>query len=611
VDYTTVLGIPYDLPIIGYGSGVVNILRLWSSRATESFDLEAFNRGGYLEAVREKAMSETVSQVLYPADEIERGRHLRLVQQYFFVASTLADVMRRYDRDYDTLDQLPDKVGIQLNDTHPSLAVAEWMRVLVDERDVPWDRAWEMTRSICGYTNHTLLPEALEVWPVTMFERWLPRHLEIIYEINHRFLRTVASRWPGDSARCRRMSLIQEDAPKSVRMAHLAFVGSHKVNGVAELHSRLLRTSVLPDFAEMYPEKMINVTNGITPRRWLKVCNSGLAGVITQRIGDGWVCDLGQLKKLADFADDPELQWEFRRVKKANKERLAALGLRMGIVRLPVDSLFDVQVKRLHEYKRQLLNVLHVVMLYHEMLADPERRVPRVVLFAAKAAPSYHRAKLIIKLIHDVARTIDSDPRIGGRLRVAFMPSYRVSLAEVIIPAADLSEQISTAGMEASGTGNMKFALNGALTIGTLDGANIEIREAVGAENFFLFGLKSEQVAEQRGRYNPWFVYNTNPAVHRALDAIANGEFNHSEPGLYRQVRDWLTHEGDRYMLLADIESYVETQRQVDNLWHDQAAWTRAAILNVANMGFFSSDRAVTEYAERIWGIKPIDTQSI
>ncbi len=606
VDYTTLLGVPYDIPIVGYGNGIVNILRLWASRATESFDLEAFNRGGYLEAVREKVMSETVCQVLYPADETQHGRHLRLVQQYFFVACTLSDIMRRYDRDHETLDQLPAKVSLQLNDTHPSLAVAELMRLLVDERDVPWDQAWEMTTAICGYTNHTLMPEALEVWPVAMFERYLPRHLEIIFEINHRFLQSVMRRWPGDDGRTRRMSLIQEDPPQSVRMAHLAIVGSHKVNGVAELHSDLVRTKLVPDFAEMWPERMTNVTNGVTPRRWLKTCNPGLADAITRRIGDGWVENLARLKELVRFADDPEFQDEFRRIKKANKQRLAALALRLGVGKLSTDSLFDVQVKRLHEYKRQLLNILHVVMLYQEMLADPGARVPRVVLFAAKAAPSYHRAKLIIKLIHDVARTIHADTRIGGALRVAFLPNYRVSLAEVMVPAADLSEQISTAGMEASGTGNMKFAMNGALTIGTLDGANVEIRRAVGEDNFFLFGLTADEVADRKRDYNPWFIYNSNPAVHRALNAIADGEFNPAEPVLYQQVRDWLTSEGDPYMILADIESYAEAQRRVDALWVDPAAWTRAAILNVANMGHFSSDRAVREYAENIWGIKPV-----
>ncbi|HPD28846.1 MAG TPA: glycogen/starch/alpha-glucan phosphorylase [Phycisphaerae bacterium] len=606
VGYHTVVGIPYDIPMVGYGGRAVNILRLWASSASEMLNLEAFNQGGYLEAVREKVMNETISKVLYPADQTQRGRHLRLVQQYFFVACTLADILRRYDRDHDTIDDLPNKVAIHLNDTHPSIAIAEMMRILVDDRGLDWDRAWEMTQAIFAYTNHTLLPEALETWPVWMFEQWLPRHLQIIYEINKRFLEQVDRRWPGDDGRKRRMSLIQEDNPRSIRMAHLAIVGSHTVNGVAELHSRLIRQTLVPDFAELWPDRFTNVTNGITPRRWLKAANPGLAAAITRRLGEDWVCDLNQLKGLTRYADDPEFQDEFRQVKQANKRRLCEHVLRTAGVNLLVDSLFDVQSKRLHEYKRQLLNILHVVMLYHEMLSRPQARVPRAFIFAAKAAPSYHRAKLIIKLIHDVARTINADKRLDGRLRVVFVPDYCVSVAEIMVPAADLSEQISTAGMEASGTGNMKFALNGALTIGTLDGANIEIREAVGAENFFLFGLTAEEVAELRPRYNPWEVYHSNPAVRQALDGVADGEFNPEQPHLFKQVRDWLTSEGDRYMLLADIESYAEAQRRVDALWRDPAAWTRKAILNVANMGKFSSDRSVNEYAQRIWNTSPV-----
>jgi starch phosphorylase len=606
VGYHTVVGVPYDIPMVGYGGRAVNILRLWASSASEMLNLEAFNQGGYLEAVREKVLNETISKVLYPADQTQRGRHLRLVQQYFFVACTLADILRRYDRDHDTIDDLPNKVAIHLNDTHPSIAVAEMMRILVDDRGLGWDQAWEMTQAIFAYTNHTLLPEALETWPVWMFEQWLPRHLQIIYEINKRFLEQVDRRWPGDDGRKRRMSLIQEDEPRSIRMAHLAIVGSHTINGVAELHSRLIRQRLVPDFAELWPDRFTNVTNGITPRRWLKAANPGLAAAITRRLGEDWVCDLNQLKGLIRYADDPEFQDEFRRIKQANKRRLCEHVLRTAGVILPADSLFDVQSKRLHEYKRQLLNILHVVMLYHEMLARPQERVSRVFIFAAKAAPSYRRAKLIIKLIHDVARTINSDKRLDGRLRVAFVPDYCVSVAEIMVPAADLSEQISTAGMEASGTGNMKFALNGALTIGTLDGANIEIREAVGAENFFLFGLTAEQVAERRSRYNPWEVYHANPIVRQALDAIADGAFSPQEPHLFKQVRDWLTSEGDRYMLLADIESYAETQRRVDALWRDPVAWTRTAILNVARMGKFSSDRSVSEYAQRIWNTSPV-----
>ncbi|MFO0840366.1 MAG: glycogen/starch/alpha-glucan phosphorylase [Phycisphaerae bacterium] len=607
VDCATVVGLPYDVPILGHRSGTVNILRLWSSRASNSFDMQAFKRGGFVEAVQEKMTSETISKVLYPPDETERGRQLRLEQQYFFVACTLADALRRFERENDDISDLPDKIAIQLNDTHPALAIAELMRLLVDDRGVAWDRAWEMTRTICAYTNHTLLPEALECWPVPLFETLLPRHLQIIYEINHRFLGEVERRWPGDASRRRRMSLIREDAPRAVRMAHLAVVGSHAVNGVAELHSRLLKTSVMPDFAALWPERFTNVTNGVTPRRWLRACNPGLADAITGRLGDGWVRDLDQLSRLVPLADDAAFQREFRQIKLANKQRVASALARAAGLEIDPAALFDVHVKRLHEYKRQLLNLVHVVMLYHEMIDSAgAARVPRVVLFGAKAAPSYYRAKHIIKLIDDVARTINRDARVNDRLHVAFLPNYRVSLAELVIPAADLSEQISTAGMEASGTGNMKFALNGALTIGTLDGANVEIRDAVGAEHFFLFGLTAEQVAAERGRFDPRGVYDSNAAVRRALDAIAEGEFNADEPSLHRPVRDWLLGRDDYFMLLADIESYVAAQRRVDALWREPARWARSAILNVAHVGRFSSDRAVREYAERIWNVERV-----
>lgn len=609
--YRLVIGLPYDLPIVGYGSNTVNILRLWSARASETFDLAAFNRGGYVEAVREQALNETISKVLYPSDETDAGRELRLAQQYFFVACTLSDIIRRYEKTHDDFDALPDKVAIQLNDTHPALAVAELMYTLVDERGLPWDRAWDITRATFHYTNHTLLPEALERWPVDMFRRVLPRHLQIIYEINQRFLdRDVQGRWPGNLDRRRRLSLIEEGHPQTVRMAHLAIVGSRRVNGVAALHSDLLRQRVVPDFAELWPEKFLNVTNGVTPRRWLLVCNPALAAAISKRIGDDWPRDLSQLRRLEAFADDPEFQAEFRAVKRANKERLGAwTQKRMGVALSP-DALFDVQVKRLHEYKRQLLNIIQVVVRYQRLLDDPKSDlVPRVVIFGAKAAPSYTRAKLIIKLICDVARTVNQDKRVAGRLRVVFVPNYDVSRAERIMPAADLSEQISTAGTEASGTGNMKFALNGALTIGTLDGANIEIREAVGPENFFLFGLTADEVAQRRGRHNPWETYHGHRAVQRALNAIAGGEFNPAAPSLFRPILEWLTSEGDHYMLMADIESYLAAHDRVDTLWRDPAAWSRAAILNVARVGHFSSDRAVAEYAEKIWQAKPVPVE--
>ncbi|MBP7745381.1 MAG: glycogen/starch/alpha-glucan phosphorylase [Phycisphaerae bacterium] len=603
--YRMVIGLPYDIPAVAYGSNTVNILRLWSARASENFDLAAFNRGGYVEAVREQALSETITKVLYPSDETDAGRELRLAQQYFFVACTLSDVIRRYEKTHDTFDDFPDKVAIQLNDTHPALAIAELMAILVDERGLPWERAWELTRATFAYTNHTLLPEALEKWPVPLMARVLPRHLQIIFEINQRFLDgEVRQRWPDDTGRRQNLSLVQEGGVQAIQMAHLAIVGSHNVNGVAALHTDLLRTRVVPDFAALWPEKFLNVTNGVTPRRWLLACNPGLAAAITQRIGSGWVADLDQLRRLERYADDADFQAELRAVKRANKQRLAgALQKRMGVALSP-DALFDVQVKRLHEYKRQLLNLLHVIIRYHALL-DGAELTPRVVIFGAKAAPAYSRAKLIIKLINDVAKTVNHDKRIGDRLRVVFVPNYGVSLAEQIIPAADLSEQISTAGTEASGTGNMKFALNGALTIGTLDGANIEIRDAVGPEHFFLFGLTADEVAARRPFHNPWQTYYDHAGVHKALNALADGQFSGQTPTLFRPVLEWLTHERDYYMLMADIESYLQAQQQVDALWSTPAAWDRATILNIARVGYFSSDRAVRDYAEKIWHVTP------
>jgi starch phosphorylase len=603
-DYRTVMGLPYDIPIVGYGVNTVNLLRLWSARASHTFDLATFQRGGYVEAVREKALSETISKVLYPSDELAAGKELRLTQQYFFVACTLSDMIRRYEKNHDTLDALPDKVAIQLNDTHPSLAIVELMRMLVDERGLEWERAWELTQACFGYTNHTLLPEALEQWPVPLLGHVLPRHLQIIYEINQRFLEQVDRRWPGELQRRRNLSLIQEGPIRSVRMAHVAIAGSHSVNGVAALHTNLIRTRLVPDFAELWPERFRNVTNGVTPRRWLLACNPGLAEAITKRIGAGWIRDLGELRKLEKHADDAGFHKEVRAVKRLNKQRLAQwIQHRLG-VRVRHDALYDVQIKRLHEYKRQLLNILQVVMRYQRLRHEPDLDLPpRVVLFGAKAAPAYGRAKLIIKLINDVARTINADERVGERLKLLFLPNYRVSLAEEIIPAADLSEQISTAGMEASGTGNMKLAMNGALTIGTLDGANIEILEAVGEENFFLFGLTAEQVAAQRPQHDPWEVYRGNEAVRRALDAVGGGEFSRDEPERFRPIFDWLTHERDYYMLLADIESYARAQEQVDALWREPHAWDRAVILNIARVGRFSSDRAVGEYADHIWNV--------
>jgi len=608
MNFDTVIGVPYDLPIVGYGTNTVNLLRLWSARSSEKLDLEEFNRGGYVEAVRSKALSETISKVLYPRDDIEVGRELRLVQQHFFVTCTLADIMRRYDRNHDSIDQFADNVAIQLNDTHPALGVAELMRILVDERAVPWDKAWEITTASFGYTNHTLMPEALEVLPVDLLSRIVPRHLQIIFEINQRFLEgVVEKRWPGDAGRRQRLSIIQEQPYQAVRMAHLSIVGSHKVNGVAQLHTDLIRSHLVPNFAKLWPEKFQNKTNGVTPRRWLLMCNPNLSSAISKRIGNEWPRDLESLNKLVDFADDPEFQEDIGRVKQENKQNLSNWMRRRLALNIPAESLFDVQVKRLHEYKRQLLNILQVVMRYQRILNNPsEDIVPRVVLFGAKAAPAYFQAKLIIKLINDVAKVINHDERIGHKLKVAFLPNYCVSMAERIIPATDLSEQISTAGTEASGTGNMKFAMNGALTIGTLDGANIEIRDAVGKENFFLFGLTADEVNEGRQHHNAWHYYHNHGALRSALDAIANGEFCPDQPDLFKPIFDSLTRNGDHYMVLADIRSYLEAQEQVDRLWRNPAQWARQVILNIAHIGHFSSDRTIRQYAEEIWNIHPI-----
>ncbi len=603
----TVLALPYDIPVLGYRTQTVNLLRLWSARASEGFDLSAFNRGGYVEAVRERALTETITKVLYPSDETDAGRELRLVQEYFFVAATVADIIRRYETSHDDITGLPDRAVLQLNDTHPALAVAELMRILVDERRLKWETAWDLTCALCNYTNHTLLPEALEVWPVELFGRVLPRHLQIVYEINRRVLEGARTGGASDAARDRRISLVQESPYKAVRMANLAVIGSRRVNGVSALHSRLVVENLFPDFAADAPEKFVNKTNGITPRRWLIGCNPRLAELLTRRIGDGWTRDLDQLARLRPLAGEPQLQSELTDVKRENKRALASWIQRRLGVSLSTDALFDVQVKRLHEYKRQLLNLLHVVIRYHRLLDDPNADiVPRVVLFAAKAAPGYGRAKLIIKLINDVAARVNGDTRVGDRLKVVFLPNYNVSMAERIIPAADLSEQISTAGMEASGTGNMKFALNGALTIGTLDGANVEIRDAVGAENFFLFGLTADEAARRRESHNPWDVYNTRAEVRRALDEIAKGAFSPDEPRRFVPVFDWLMLERDRYLLLADIADYLDAQARVDAAWRDPRDWARRSALNIAGMGRFSSDRAVREYADEIWRVAPV-----
>jgi starch phosphorylase len=607
VDTQKVLGVPWDTPIAGFQNDTVNTLRLWQARASNEFDLTVFNDGDYVRAVEDKNNSEVISKVLYPNDQNQAGRDLRLKQEYFFVACAISDIVRRYKKSHKSFDAFATKNAIQLNDTHPSIAVAELMRVLVDVEQVHWDRAWEITVATLGYTNHTLLAEALEKWPVTMFERLLPRHLTIIYEVNRRFLRGVMAKFPGDEARLRRMSIIEEGAEKRVAMAHLAVVGSHAVNGVAALHSELLQSDVLRDFAELSPQKFSNKTNGVTPRRWLYQCNPRLSALITEAIGPDWVRDLDQLEKLLPLAKDAAFVEKVAAVKRLNKVDFARYTEQRWAFRIDPDSMFDVQIKRLHEYKRQLLNALHVVRLYLDAKRDPASLVaPRTVLFGAKAAPGYRTAKLIIKLINAIADQVNGDVELGGRLRVGFVPNYRVSLAERIIPASDLSEQISTAGKEASGTGNMKLSMNGALTIGTLDGANIEIRDAVGADNFFLFGLTTEQVHElQRTGYRPRMVYEQNPRLREVIDLIAGGFFSSEDPSLFRPLTDHLL-QHDTYMLLEDFDAYVACQAEVAKTYVDPKRWHSMAVSNIAAMGRFSSDRTIREYATSIWDAKPV-----
>lgn len=605
IDTEDVMAMAYDIPVSGYGGETVNNLRLWAAKASRDFELKYFNEGNYIKAVEEKTQSENLSKVLYPDDTTQMGRQLRLKQEYFFVSASLQDILKKYSADHRGFAVLPQEVAIQLNDTHPSIAIPELMRVLVDEYRVPWDEAWNITVQTFSYTNHTLLPEALEVWSVRLFEDLLPRHLQIIYEINYRFLKEVSERFPGDTELIRRVSVVDEEHGKRLRMSHLAIIGSHKVNGVAELHSRLMKTTIFRDFDRIFPDRFVNITNGVTPRRWLNQANRDLAALITEAIGSGWVTDLERLRELAPLADDAEFRERFRAVKLANKARLAALIDKRLDIRIDQASLFDVQIKRIHEYKRQLLNVLHVITRYNRLRSgNSEGTVPRTVIFGGKAAPGYHAAKLIIKLINDVAEAIDRDPAVNGLLKVVFVPDYNVSRAMEIIPAVELSEQISTAGMEASGTGNMKMAVNGAITIGTLDGANIEIRERVGEENIFIFGHTAGQLEElRRGGYDPWRCYHANDELKLALDMIATGYFSADEPDRFKPLVDSLLREGDRFALLADYESYVACQEEVDRLYRDPDLWTRRAILNVAHCGWFSSDRAVREYAARIWDI--------
>jgi starch phosphorylase len=601
------LGIAYDRPVVGYGAKCINTLRLWAAAAPETFDFVEFSHGDFVSAVINNVAAESLTRVLYPDDTTEAGRALRFLQQYLMVSCSLQDIVSRFlNTNGANWSLLPDRVAVQMNDTHPALCVAELMRILLDQAHLSWEHAWDITSRTLAYTNHTLLPEALEKWPVEFFEVLIPRHLEIVYEINRRFLDDVRRRYPGDEARVGRVSLIEEGPTRRVRMAHLAVVGSHSTNGVAAIHSDLLRTRVLHDFAEMYPERFNNKTNGVTPRRWLQQANPALSDLITKAVGDEWVTDLARLRELLPLADDAGFREEFRAAKRQAKLAFAHwLKQRTGQVVDP-ETIFDSQVKRIHEYKRQLLNVLHVIVLYNRLRQHPNLEITsRTFFFAGKAAPAYHFAKLIIKLINNVAGTINGDPAVRGRLSVYFLPEYNVSLAERLIPASDVSEQISTAGYEASGTGNMKFMMNGALTIGTRDGATIEMAEEAGEENFFLFGLTAQQVADSSGWYNPRWHYENEAETRAALDLIAADHFSRYEPGLFRPILDALLVRGDTYRHLADLTDYGRAHRQLAALYADREGWARKAIINVACSGKFSSDRTIKEYADQIWGLKP------
>lgn len=609
MDWKIIIGVPHDMPIVGFSGQTVNVLRLYSARSSEEFDMQIFNEGDYLKAVEQQIASETISKVLYPSDLVEAGRELRLIQEYLLVACTLRDIVRRYEKSHATFDQFASKVAIHLNDTHPALAVAELMRILVDEYAQSWERAWEMTQATLSYTNHTLMPEALEKWSVSLFEYVLPRHLQIIYEINRRFLTQVASVWPGEHERLRRMSLIEEGEHKAVRMVNLAIVGSHATNGVSDLHTQMVKTSLAPDFYQLWPDKFSTKTNGITPRRWLLQANPLLADLITNTIGNGWITDLGKLRALEPYAQDPNFQQAFMKVKRSSKALLTRIIHDRCRVTVSPEALFDVHVKRIHEYKRQLLNVMQIIHQYLRMIQDGTMPpVPRVYIFAGKAAPGYWAAKQLIKLITSVGDVINTDPRVQGLIKVIFIPDYRVSLAEQIIPAADVSEHISMAGTEASGTGSMKFAMNGALTIGTHDGATIEIMDEVSQENIFLFGLQVEEIRQMReqGAYHPRTYYHRNPNIRRLMDTFASGLFCPDEPGRFRWIYEAVLDRGDPYFHLADLESYIETQERVAQAFQGPKGWACKAILNVARTGKFSSDRAIAEYAREIWNIKPI-----
>jgi starch phosphorylase len=613
MNWKVIIGVPYDMPIVGYGAQTVNCLRLYAARASAEFDMEIFNEGDYFRAVEQKISAETVSKVLYPSDLVASGRELRLIQEYFLVACSLRDILRRYLKDHEGFEEFPRCVAIQMNDTHPSLAVAELMRMLVDEQYVPWEKAWDITTQTLAYTNHTLMAEALEKWPVALMEHVLPRHLQIIYEINERFLGQVLDRWPGDLDRMRRMSLIEEEPVKRVRMAHLAIAGSHSINGVSELHTELLKNSLLPDFHALWPERFNNKTNGITQRRWLLKANPLLADLITRTIGDAWITDLMLLRRLEPYADNEGFRQAFQDLKRRNKERLIRIIQERTGVRVASQTLFDVHAKRIHEYKRQVLKVMHIIHEYLQFVDNGEKpAVPRTYLFAGKAAPGYWQAKQVIKLINNVGCVINGDRSVSDWMKVIFLADYRVSLAEAIMPAADLSEQISTAGMEASGTGNMKFALNGALTIGTMDGANIEMCEEVGQENIYIFGCRAEEIACMRNTfYSPWEYYHQYPEIRRVMDAIKSNRFCPDEPGLFGWLFDRILNEGDRYFHLADFISYLQVQKEVERDYVQPDLWNRKAILNVSRMGHFSSDRSVTEYARDIWGINIVREENV
>ena len=602
---SALIGVPFDRPVVGYGGKTINTLRLWAAAAHDYFDFQEFSSGDFVGALAETLEAESLTRVLYPDDHTSMGQGLRFVQEYFLVACSLADLVRRFLKTNTDWRTLPDKVAIQLNDTHPTMAVPELMRILLDEAHLGWDEAWDLTQRTLAYTNHTLLPEALEKWPVIWFERMLPRHLEIIYEINRRLIDEVRRRFPGDEGRVQRVSLVEEGAERKIRMANLAIVGSHSTNGVAAIHSQLLRTMTVKDLAELFPQRFSNKTNGVTPRRWLLMSNPALSQTISDAIGDGWVTDLSQLKKLKPLADDQALRQAFLKAKREAKLHFIDWLKRTTGENVDADSIFDCQIKRIHEYKRQLLNALRIVVLYDRLRKNPNSEVtPRTFFFAGKAAPAYQLAKVIIKFINNLASTIDADPMVRGRLKVLFLPDYWVSMAERLIPAADVSNQISTAGYEASGTSNMKFMMNGALTIGTRDGATIEMAEEAGEENFFLFGLTAEQVAGSRGWYKPHWHYDNDPETRAALDLIFSDHFSRNEPGVFAPLRDALLTNGDYYMHLADLKSYLEADQQLCDLYAHPAGWSRKAILNVAGSGKFSSDRTIAEYAAEIWNAK-------